>query len=386
MISYSGSPPAAVSRLVRGMIVTVMAAAMLFSVWMAAPSLVFAANESTTVVVITGSEVNVRSGPGTNQDKLGKVTKGQTFKYLGSTTNSTGNLWYKIQYTSSKTGWVTSDYAKLQTIAVEEPEVTVPTIFITGNEVNVRSGPGTNQDKLGKVTEGQSFKCLGSTTNSSGQLWYKIQYTSSQAGWVISDYSKLVNPTTTTTKATTSTTTKATTTKATTTTTKATTTTTKAAVRTVTITGTTVNVRSNPGTSHTKLGSVTQGQKFPYLASKKGDDGKTWYQIQYTSSKVGWVTSDYSKLDPVPTTTTAKTTTTTKATTTTTKAELDDSLGLDDALEDAHLDIFGMLLNDRFEGLENLGNGLMEFRLSRIALFDGFHKVCKILVFKCHSE
>ena len=65
-------------------------------------------------------------------------------------------------------------------------------------------------------------------------------------------------------------------------------------------------------------------------------------------------------------------------------AELDDSFRLDDAFEDAHLDIFGMLFDDRLEGFENLCHCLMKFRLIWIALFDCFHEICEILILKSH--
>ena len=44
----------------------------------------------------------------------------------------------------------------------------------------------------------------------------------------------------------------------------------------------------------------------------------------------------------------------------------------------------GMLLNNRLEGFENFGDSLMKLRLIGIALFNCFHKICKILILKSH--
>ena len=65
-------------------------------------------------VVITGEYANVRSDAGQSNKKLGTVKNGQSFTYLDSKkAASTGVVWYKIQYTSSQTGWVCSGYSKV---------------------------------------------------------------------------------------------------------------------------------------------------------------------------------------------------------------------------------------------------------------------------------
>ena len=292
------------TRAVQRALGIIMAVAVLFSIWTASASPVYAAGSSSTKVVITASKINVRSGPGTNTDKVGKAGNGQTFVYLGKRTNKSGNLWYKIQYTSSKVGWVSSEFSKIQqgnsntksTTANQTSKATYK-IVITASEINIRSGPGTNTDKIGKAGEGDSFDYLGKQTNKSGNLWYKIQFNSSKVGWVSSQYSKFetVVPTTTTTAATAKTVTK----------------------KVVKITGNTVNVRSNAGLKYSKIGSAKKGKTFTYISSKKDSSGKTWYRIQYTSSKKGWVLGTYSKLQTV--TVTAATTKATTAGATTKK-------------------------------------------------------------------
>lgn len=53
---------------------------------------------------ITGSTVNVRSGPGTDYSKVGSVAKGDTVKILG-----TEGDWYRISI-GNVTGYVSADY------------------------------------------------------------------------------------------------------------------------------------------------------------------------------------------------------------------------------------------------------------------------------------
>lgn len=59
-------------------------------------------------VRITGSTVNVRRGPGTNYEKVGSMSRGDTATLLG-----TEGTWYRIQ-TGNITGYVSTEYASIQ--------------------------------------------------------------------------------------------------------------------------------------------------------------------------------------------------------------------------------------------------------------------------------
>lgn len=290
-------------------------------------------------VKVTGNPVNVRSNAGYSSTVIGKAHKGDQYTYIGEKKDSSGKLWYNVQFSKSKKGWILAGLAKTvddetpskETTASTQsttsataatdapttaPTTAVPTtagatatttttkkaesvkqVQITANPVNVRSGAGTSYSKIGKTSKGKTFKYLASKMDSSGRTWYQIQYTSSKKGWVMASLGKLINPSATTaaTKATTKPSTVSTTAKTTT----ATTTTTKKAetVKKVVITGNPVNVRSGVGTSFSKIGSTSKGAKFTWLATKKDASGQTWYQIQYTSSKKGWVMGSLSKID-----------------------------------------------------------------------------------------
>lgn len=64
-------------------------------------------------VEITGSSVNVRSGPGTNGTRvLGVAHKGDRLPYQGETRSVDGRDWYLMEY-SGQNGWVSSKYARL---------------------------------------------------------------------------------------------------------------------------------------------------------------------------------------------------------------------------------------------------------------------------------
>ena len=63
------------------------------------------------VLVLT--DVNVRSGPGTDYKKIGSARTGSTYAYLGeSETDGSGNQWLKISFSGGE-GWVSANYAEL---------------------------------------------------------------------------------------------------------------------------------------------------------------------------------------------------------------------------------------------------------------------------------
>ena len=192
---------------------------------------------STRKVVIKASPANIRSGPGRNYSVIGRTQKGKSFDYLGTKKDNRKNVWYKIQYTKTKTGWVISSLGKLTAVtttkattaaskttssttsvtegtvsttttswmcvsSIHKPKTTASTtptgttttttaaarkknLIISGNPVNVRSGAGKNYSKIGSTSRGKKYELLGTEKDSSGTKWYKIQYTASKAGWVL---------------------------------------------------------------------------------------------------------------------------------------------------------------------------------------------------------
>ena len=57
-----------------------------------------------------------------------------------------------------------------------------------------------------------------------------------------------------------------------------------------------MNVRESATTSSKKIGSTSEGKKYTYLAAKKDEKGRTWYQIQFKADKKGWVLGTFCKL------------------------------------------------------------------------------------------
>ena len=188
--------------------------------------------------VITGNSVNFRKGPSTSYESLGKLNKGDKVEYI-----STSNSWSKVKY-NGKIGYVSSQY-------LAEIETNVEYRYITGDSVNVRKGPSTNYESLGKLNKGDKVEYI-STSNS----WAKIKY-KGQTAYVYSKYISETSPNT------------------------------ESKVNIKYVNCSALNVRSGAGTSYSVLTSISLNTQVEVLSTSNG-----WSKIK-VGSITGYVSSKY---------------------------------------------------------------------------------------------
>ncbi|GAA6617012.1 SH3 domain-containing protein [Scytonema sp. NUACC26] len=121
-----------------------------------------------TVRVTAPTAVIIRSGPGLNYERIGRIPNGHDVRV----SYSSGN-WAKLV---GGPGWIHSDYIsgvggrdRVYTVRVNAPVGVV-----------IRSGPGSNYARIGSIRHGQYIK----VSYSSGD-WVKLV---GQRGWVHADY------------------------------------------------------------------------------------------------------------------------------------------------------------------------------------------------------
>lgn len=239
---------------------------MFFTVFAVLPmidsSKVYAAGETAQV---TADLLNVRSGAGTNYSRIGSLSRGKTFTVTGSANDRSGTLWYRLNY-NSKTGYVSSEYVNIKQPTVTPVSNLNGTVNITSGVLNVRSGPGSSYSRIGSLAKGKTFSVTGKAQDSSGTWWYTFSY-SGKTGYVTSQYVKTTSTASSTTTVTDTT-------------------------GTVNITSGVLYVRSGPGTSYSKLGSLTKGKTFTVTGKAQDSSGKWWYAFSY-NGKTGYVHSQY---------------------------------------------------------------------------------------------
>ncbi|WP_281519293.1 SH3 domain-containing protein [Acidaminococcus timonensis] len=127
--------------------------------------------------VITGTEVRMRSGAGTDYRVIGAFDNGETVQVLASA-QADGATWYKVQRSDGSTGWVSADYCSLGSSS---------TGTISGTDVRMRASYSTDSDVLGYFDNGESVTILDDVT-SNGQRWLKVQRSDGSVGWVAADF------------------------------------------------------------------------------------------------------------------------------------------------------------------------------------------------------
>lgn len=114
--------------------------------------------ETETYYSVTCRTLNVRSGAGTNFNKIGTLSRGMLVS------GEVENGWMKFDY-NGQTGYCSADY--LQTVN----ESSLEGLAVTCRTLNVRAGAGTNFDKIGTLSRGTEIKVLEVLSG-----WYKIEF------------------------------------------------------------------------------------------------------------------------------------------------------------------------------------------------------------------
>ena len=146
------------------------------------------------IVTIDG-DMNVRQGPGTEYARIGGAFEGEEFEITGK---SADGEWWQIDF-DGEAGWVYAPFVTATNAdsvpTVEAPSVQTPVtapgvagagqapanaIATIGEDVNVRSGPGTEYDRIGGATAGEAYTITGKSADSQ---WWQIDF-AGQSGWI----------------------------------------------------------------------------------------------------------------------------------------------------------------------------------------------------------
>ena len=119
---------------------------------------------------VTTSTLNVRNGPSTADSILGATSSGQV--WISSGRLATG--WYGISY-QGKSAYVYGGYVTSVT-GVQGARINTALL-------NVRSGPGTDQAKIGECISGQRY-----STDATSGTWLRIRWTGTATAWIHGGY------------------------------------------------------------------------------------------------------------------------------------------------------------------------------------------------------
>lgn len=213
--------------------------------------------------VVKADVLNVRSGPSTDNEVIGKLYENNTVKILESS-----NGWYKIQKNDGQTGWVSGEYITLKGNSSNDSSFKAT---VTASVLNVRSGPSTNDIVISKINTGTEVEVLEESNG-----WYKVKLKNGQVGWASAqylstnstsdnqensndqqDFSNEVNIS-----------------------------------KTGIVKADVLNIRSNPGTNNSIIGKLYNGESITVLSEQNN-----WYKIKKSNGQTGWVSAQYISLN-----------------------------------------------------------------------------------------
>ena len=211
---------------------------------------------------VNADYLNIRSGKGTDTSIIGGLTQGSVVTILD---NSDAN-WVKIRTAGGIEGYVAREYL---TGAETPSEPTTPetpsettTATVNADELNVRSGKGTDTSIVGTLQNGEIVTVL----DNSDVGWVKIKTASGLEGYVAREYlTGTETPSEPTTPETPSETT------------------------TATVNADVLNVRSGKGTDTSIVGTIRNGETVTVLDNSDA----TWVKIKTSSGLEGYVHRDY---------------------------------------------------------------------------------------------
>ena len=134
-----------------------------------------------TGVVTASSGLNVRSGPGSNYDKIKTLAKGDKVT-VKERIKIDGTYW---GYASG--GWICMDYVDVdgETNNNNNTTTTTGNGTVTGNGLYIRSGAGTDYDTVGSLKKGDRVT-IQETQTVDGVKWGRISQ-----GWICLTYVKM---------------------------------------------------------------------------------------------------------------------------------------------------------------------------------------------------
>ncbi len=130
---------------------------------------------TTHMATVSASSLRLRSGPSTTAETVTLAPRGDYVNILSKT-----GSWYQVEYNLTR-GYMHQSY--LTTYTAKNVELGYGRV--TGNKVNVRSGPGTSYSALTRANNGDKAYIIGFNNQ-----WYKVIF-GSYIGYIRSDYVEL---------------------------------------------------------------------------------------------------------------------------------------------------------------------------------------------------
>lgn len=129
------------------------------------------ADSKAGIVRTSGSKLNVRSGPSTANATVAQLGNGSYITLI-----SKSGSWWKVEYAKGQYGYCHADYLSVAS-------GNTATVATKSGALNVRSGAGTANPRIGSLSKGETVIVLSIANG-----WSRILYHGTKTGYVSSGY------------------------------------------------------------------------------------------------------------------------------------------------------------------------------------------------------
>lgn len=126
---------------------------------------------------LNDSDVNIRTGAGTNHSAVGSANKNDTVSIVLTAIDKDGDTWYKIKrgtgYAYIIKKYVTVSSSSSATRTVETLSANYPVAKAKANVVYY-ARPDEDYPKLGDIKTGETYSAVSSVSDAKGNTWYRL--------------------------------------------------------------------------------------------------------------------------------------------------------------------------------------------------------------------
>lgn len=224
--------------------------------------------QSKTIVKIYQA-TNIRMSPSVDAKVLARIQPPKDLTVISETKDKSGKVWFKVEASPGKKGFVASWVVKVQRTGTEEKiDGQVAVIDPNSSIINLRSSPNTSSSVALQIKTKTELPIVAKTKGDDEKDWYKLSLGNGRFGWIGAGLiDEIKSPQVA-----------------------------KEEVKNLTIIiDPLTNLRSGPSTKSPVVNRTTSTIRPSVVAKSKDADGKIWYEIVLPTGTHAWVRSDLAK-------------------------------------------------------------------------------------------
>jgi len=217
------------------------------------------------LIEVSVSSVNIRSGPGTENNVLYRADRGTLLELLFTQNNAKGEKWYRVyDFNKNTTGYIASWLTHNINITIQGEDANFDA-EVFADVLNVRVGPGVGFTMVDVLNEGNVISVQRIIRRSDGETWYRYQDKNGEYRYIAGWYTKKVEKTPETPPETGDETSKATALYY-------------------------INLREGPSLDYARIDLIDKGSELPVVGIARNGETEIWLEVQH-KGKIGPSTS-----------------------------------------------------------------------------------------------